>query len=78
MIDSGIVDVNQNDEDSLSEFNRCFYERPIDYDRFTLMQNFDQEAVAAKTMFECNGLQSCSVFLDNSLFGTPTAEQNYE
>lgn len=48
VISTGIVDVNQNgEENTLSEFNRCFYDTPIDYDSIPIMENFDTAAVEA-------------------------------
>jgi len=34
--------MNQSGEaETVNEFNRCFYDKPIDFDRFSVMANFD-------------------------------------
>ena len=46
MLDTGIVDLNQRgEENTIGEFNRCYYPRPIDYKKFPVMSNFAENAV---------------------------------
>ena len=79
MLDSGIVDVNQSGaENSINEFHRCFYERPIDYDQYSVMRGFDEAGVLLTTLKQCNGLQQCQVFIHNSRFGLGPADRNYD
>ena len=79
VIDLGIFDVMQSGEEaSLKEFRRCFYERPIKYEEYPLMRNFDEAGIRASVMQSCYGLQECDVVIDQSLFGVPKAEQNLD
>ena len=44
ILDAGIVDVNaRGEENSVDEFHRCFYQRPIDYDTFPIMRSFQED-----------------------------------
>ena len=57
VIDSGIVDVNQSGEDEkLTEFNRCYYPKPVDTQAYPIMSGFQELDVEAVVMNKCNGL----------------------
>lgn len=71
VIDTGIVDVNQGGEDErLTEFNRCYYEKPVDIFTYPIMFGFDEAAIEETVMTQCNGLQQCSPSIPNKYFGT--------
>ena len=51
VIDTGLVDINQSgEENTLAEFNRCHYTKPIDYERFPIMQYFNREKMVKDVM----------------------------
>ena len=46
VIDSGVVDINQGGEEMRqTEFNRCFYEKPINMEKYSAMKNYDSVKV---------------------------------
>ena len=51
-------------QDYINEFNRCFYDRPVDADKYTVMKNFNELKVNEAAQAQCNGLQECKVKLD--------------
>ena len=38
------------DADTLNEFNRCFYDRPVDANAFPVMRNFNEASVMTQTL----------------------------
>ena len=77
VISTGIVDMTpfMDDENSIVEYNRCYYERPIDYDINPQMRNFDDVGVSESILQQCNGLQKCQPVIDEILFGV--TDKNY-
>ena len=60
VIDMGLVDINQSgEENTLAEFNRCHYDKPVDTVKFPIMRYFDQEKQTKSVMEQCYGLQYC-------------------
>ena len=64
--------------DSLTEFNRCYYSKPIDYDSFPVMKNFREEALDLDVMQQCNGLQNCKASIKHSYLGLINAARNFD
>ena len=51
VIATGLVDINQSGEaNTLAEFNRCHYDKPIDMDKFPIMTNFNENKVIQNVM----------------------------
>ena len=51
VIDTGLVDIGQSGPDNtLAEFNRCHYDKPIDMDAFPIMRDFNEAKVIQVVM----------------------------
>ena len=80
MISTGLVDMSEfkDDDNSIYEYNRCYYDQPVSVEDFPVMRSFQEAEVKDEIMTQCNGKQKCSPSVSHRFLGLLDSDKGYD